>query len=116
MKEFRKGFMNVFFLGGLMVVLMCTLVLTEEAGRMRLKRNELQSMLAFDYRVEAYYLLLESGAIHADKESAYGSLMEYKLVDHSEGENDILIERIGETIHITGYFQGRQRGLYEISK
>lgn len=106
--------MNIFFIGGLMVILMCTLVLTEEAGRMRMKRKELQSMLTFDYRVEAYYLLVESGAVVPEKERSYGSLIDYGLVDYSQGENEILIERLGDRILVTGYFRGEVRGNYEI--
>lgn len=114
--KFSNGFMNVFFVGGLMVMLFCTLVLTEEASQMRLKRNELENMLAFDYRVEAYYLLLESGSISLEDTQAYGSLTRYELVDYREGENYIRIENREEMIRITGYFRGVERGFYEISE
>lgn len=116
MTKVRKGFMNVFFLGGLMVILLCALVLTDEAGRMRIKRSELESMLAFDYRVEAYYLLIESGAIAADEEKIFGSLSSYELVSYREGENYIMIEKLEDKVLITGHFNGRERCYYEIAQ
>ncbi|WP_312654216.1 hypothetical protein [Proteiniclasticum sp.] len=116
MERCGKGFINVFFLGGLLIILMCSLVLTEEAGRMRTKRAELENMLAFDYRVEAYYLLIESGALSCEKERAYGSLSVYEIEEHREGDNYITIEKLEDRTLIKGYFKGVERTSYEISR
>ncbi|MBO1263544.1 hypothetical protein J3A84_00630 [Proteiniclasticum sp. SCR006] len=110
----RKGFMNMFFTGALMVVMLCFLVLTEEAADMRYRSGELEEMLQFDYRVEAYYLLLETGSLTLTSERGYGSFTEYFIMDTYDEKRYIEITDREDHILIMGYFEGRERGHYEI--
>jgi hypothetical protein len=110
----RKGFMNMFFSGALMVVMLCFLVLTEEAADMRYKRGELEEMLQFDYRVEAYYLLLETGSLTLDGERGYGSFTEYFITDTYDEKRYIEITDCMDYILIAGFFEGSERGHYEV--
>ena len=73
----RSGFMNIFFMGAVFIVLFSFMVLTKEASDMRLRRAELENMLKFDYRVETYYLLLLTGQLTMEKEKGYGSFKEF---------------------------------------
>ena len=110
----RKGFMNMFFSGALMVVMLCFLVLTEEAADMRYKRGELEEMLQFDYRVEAYYLLLETGSLTLDGERGYGSFTEYFITDTYDEKRYIEITDCMDYILIAGFFEGSERVRYEV--
>ena len=110
----KKGFMNMFFTGALMVVMLCFLVLTEEAADMRYRRGVLEEMLQFDYRVETYYLLLETGSLTLDRERGYGSLTEYLIMDTCDEKRYIEITDRKDHILIVGFFEGAERGRYEI--
>lgn len=110
----RKGFMNMFFSGALMVVMLCFLVLTEEAADLRYKRGELEEMLQFDYRVEAYYLLLETGSLTLDGERGYGSFTEYFITDTYDEKRYIEITDCMDYILIAGFFEGSERVRYEV--
>lgn len=106
--------MNVFFAGALIMVLLCTLTLTREAGLMRIRRKELEMMLSFDYRMEAYYLLLSTGSLILAEDEAYGSFEAYALTDRRQEERFIRIQRSSEGIIIRGRLFGKDRGYYEI--
>lgn len=110
----KKGFMNVFFAGALIMVLLCTLTLTREAGLMRIRRKELEMMLSFDYRMEAYYLLLSSGAMILNEDEVYGSFEAYEFTDQWQEDRFIRIQRSNEGIIIRGRLFGEERGYYEI--
>lgn len=112
----KRGYMNVFFAGAVIVVLLLSLTLTREAGLMRIRMKEMQMMLEFDYRVEAYYLLLHSGALSLTEEEAYGSFEEYELTKEKNHERFIRIHKEGERTIIRGSLWGKERGYYEITK
>lgn len=112
----RRGFMNIFFLGAIFIVLLSFLVLTKEASDMRFRRRELENMLKFDYKVETYYLLLETGHLFMDKEKEYGSFNQLQIVDQFEEDRYIEIRNMEERILITGSLNGVERGYYEIRK
>ncbi len=112
----RSGFMNIFFMGALFIVLFSFLVLTKEASDMRLRRAELEHMLKFDYRVETYYLLLVTGQLTMEKEKGYGSFKEFMILDYFEEDRFIEIRTMEDTIVITGSLYGVERGYYEIRK
>lgn len=108
--------MNIFFAGAVMIVLFSFLVLTKEASEMRLRRRELEIMLKFDYRVETYYLLFETGQLSMGKEQGYGSFDEYVIKEHFEEDRYIEIRDLEELIVISGSLHGVERGYYEIRK
>jgi hypothetical protein len=112
----RRGFMNLFFAGAVMIVLFSFLVFTKEASDMRFRRRELENMLKFDYRVETYYLLLETGHLSMEKEKGYGSFDEYMIREQFEEDRYIEIKDMGDRIVIAGSLSGVGRGYYEIRK
>lgn len=112
----RSGFMNIFFMGAVFIVLFSFMVLTKEASDMRLRRAELENMLKFDYRVETYYLLLLTGQLTMEKEKGYGSFKEFMILDHIVEDRFIEIRVLEDTIVITGSLYGVERGYYEIRK
>ena len=108
--------MNIFFGGAVIIVLFSFLVLTREASDMRFRRRELENMLKFDYRVESYYLLLETGHLSMEKEKGYGSFDQYMIEDQCEEGRYIEITNMEDRIVISGSLSGVERGYYEISK
>jgi len=112
----RSGFMNIFFLGAILIVLLSFLVLTKEASAMRFRRSELENMLKFDYKVEMYYLLIESGHLFMEKEIGYGVFDQVLIADHFEKDRYIEIRNMEDRIVISGSLSGVERGYYEIRK
>lgn len=108
--------MNIFFAGAVMIVLFSFLVLTKEAADMRFRRKELETMLKFDYRVEAYYLLLETGQLSMENATGYGSFDEFVIEEHFKEDRFIEIRDMEDRIVITGFLSGVERGYYEIRK
>ena len=108
--------MNIFFLGAVFIVLLSFLVLTKEASDMRFRRKELENMLKFDYKVETYYLLLETGYLFMEKEKGYGSFDQLLIADHFEEDRYIEIRNMEDRIVIAGSLSGVKRGYYEIRK
>lgn len=99
-----------------MIVLFSFLAFTKEASDMKYRRRELEIMLQFDYRVEAYYLLLEAGQLAMEEEKGYGSFNEYEILERFEEDRYIEIRDEGERIVISGSLSGVERGYYEIRK
>lgn len=112
----KRGFMNIFFTGAVLIVLLSFLVLTKEASEMRFRRKELENMLKFDYRVETYYLLLETGYLLIEEEKGYGSFDQLLIEDHFEEDRYIEIRNMDDRILIIGSLSGVERGFYEIRK
>ncbi|MFH5835283.1 hypothetical protein ACHAL6_04290 [Proteiniclasticum sp. C24MP] len=108
--------MNIFFGGAVMMVLFCFLVLTKEASDMRFRRQELEQMLQFDYTVEAYYLLLDTGGLSLDQDRGYGSFNEYIIRESHDEDRYIEITDREDHIQLTGYYSGKKRVQYEIWK
>ena len=108
--------MNIFFLGAVIIVLLSFLVLAKEASDMRFRRKELEHMLKFDYKVETYYLLLETGYLIMEKEKGYGSFEQLLIADHFEEDRYIQIRDMEDRVVITGFLYGVERGHYEIRK
>lgn len=110
----KKGFMNIYFAGVCIMILIASMSLTGEAMKGRLKRNELEAMLQFDYRLEGYFLLLKSGSLSMAGDTCYGSLESYEWIAKRDPKTYILLIQTWEGIRLEGYFGGRLRKTYEI--
>ena len=111
----QKGFMNIYFAGICVFILLVSMTLTGEAMKGRLKRREYEAMLQFDYRLEGYFLLLKSGSLAMDGETSYGSLERYELTGQKGPETHIKLTQTENGIRLEGYFNGKLRKTYEIT-
>jgi hypothetical protein len=110
----KKGFMNIYFAGVCVVILLASMSLTGEAMKGRLRRNEYEAMLQFDYRLEGYFLLLKSGSLLMAGDTCFGSLESYELRAQTDTMTYIQLIREGDGIRLEGYFGGKLRKTYEI--
>lgn len=111
----KKGFMNIYFAGICVFILLVSMTLTGEAMKGRLKRHEYEAMLQFDYRLEGYFLLLKSGSLVMEGETNYGSLERYELKDQKEPKTHIKLTQTENGIRLEGYYNGKLRKTYEIT-
>lgn len=110
----KKGFMNIYFAGVCVVILLASMSLTGEAMKGRLRKNEYEAMLQFDYRLEGYFLLLKSGSLLMASDTCFGSLESYELRAQTDTKAYIQLIRTGDGIRLDGYFGGKLRKTYEI--
>lgn len=111
----QKGFMNIYFAGICVFILLVSMTLTGEAMKGRVKRREYEAMLQFDYRLEGYFLLLKSGSLAMDGETSYGSLERYELTGQKSPKTHIKLTQSENGIRLEGYFNGKLRKTYEIT-
>lgn len=111
----QKGFMNIYFAGICVFILLVSMTLTGEAMKGRLKRREYEAMLQFDYRLEGYFLLLKSGSLAMDGETSYGSLERYELTGQKGPKTHIKLTQSENGLRLEGYFNGKLRKTYEIT-
>ena len=106
--------MNIYFAAVCVIILLACMSLTGEAMKGRLRRNEYEAMLQFDYRLEGYFLLLKSGSLLMAGDTSFGSLESYEWVVVKDPKSYIQLTRMGEEISLNGYFLGKLRKTYEI--
>ena len=114
-REAKKGFMNIFFAGVCVFILMVGLSLTVEAMEGRMRRREYREMLKFDYRLEGYFLLLWSGSLEIPDGLAFGSLEGYEVLPSKAGETYITMNQEEGSILLQGYYEGKLRKTYEVA-
>ncbi len=112
----KKGFVHLFFMGVVLLLFMVFSTLTSEALGQKLMRKELEYKLKLDYATEAYYLLLREGELTADEGITYGDLQMEELRIEKAQNYYIQVDNKMDSISITGWFQGKRRGEYEIKK
>lgn len=110
----KKGFMNIYFAGICVIILLASMLLTGEAMKGRLKRKEYEAMLQFDYRLEGYFLLLKSGSLTMEGDTTFGSLESYEWIALRDPKTYIQLTRLGEGTSLKGYFLGKLRKTYEL--
>jgi len=113
-REKKKGFMNIYFAGVCVMILLASMSLTGEAMKGRLRRNTYEAMLQFDYRLEGYFLLLKSGSLSMDGDTCFGSLESYEWVAIKDPKTYIQLIQTWDGIRLEGYFGGKLRKTYEI--
>jgi|GEM_PF-1356682 len=109
----KKGFMNVYFAGVCVIILLASMSLTGEAMKERLRRNELEAMLQFDYRLEGYFLLLKSGSLTMEEGIRFGSLESYEWIAIRDPKTYIQLIQTWDGIRLEGYFGRKLRKTYE---
>lgn len=111
----KQGFMNIFFAGVCVFILMVGLSLTVEAMEGRMRRRDYREMLKFDYRLEGYFLLLWSGSLQIPDGLTYGDLESYGVLPSKAGETYITMEQEEGAILLQGYYEGKLRKTYEVA-
>ncbi len=112
----RRGFVHLFFLGAVLLLFMVFSVLTSEAMAQKLIRKEWEYKLKLDYTTESYYLLLREGELVAELGFSYGDLDLQALCLEKPQNSYVQVQNEGEMMTITGWHQGKRRGVYEIKK
>lgn len=87
-KKRKKGFINIFASFLLIFILGISLTLVREGLNYKVQIGSYERDLKFDYRLEAYYLILNLKFSREELNSMtltpYGSLDEYKLIGEKE--------------------------------
>ncbi|ETA82431.1 hypothetical protein [Youngiibacter fragilis] len=112
----RDGYISVLAATAVLFVFIAIQAIITESMGQRLRLTRYREQLAFDYRVEAYYLMVKEGNLEVPEGEAYGSLVSYSLDNEPQGDTFISISKSGGTITITGYLDGARRISYEIIK
>ncbi|MGB4589341.1 MAG: hypothetical protein WBI17_08925 [Clostridiaceae bacterium] len=115
-KSRKKGFMNIYFAGICVFILLASMSLTGEAMKGRLRRNQYEEMLQFDYRLEGYFLLLKTDSLTMEEGTAFGSLESYEWKALGDSDTYIHLIRTGADIRMEGYFEGKLRKTYDIKR
>lgn len=110
----KPGFIHLFFMGAVIVLFMVFMTLTSEAMDQKILRKEMELLLKLDYATEAYYLLLREGEMTAEEGLSYGNLAIDELCRDKESNPSIIIEKTGNNICITAWFNGDNKGEYQI--
>lgn len=112
----KNGRIHLVFLGGIFLLLLLGGRFVEEQSEFRYRRSEMESLLAFDYRLEAYYLLILSNELIIEEGVSYGGLEEYEVSEKPEGEFLIEIRRNPHEVEVVGYYAGEERQKYLIKQ
>ena len=112
-KTSKQGRIHLVMLGVVFLLLLVGLTFAEERAVLKIKQMEMKALLDFDYKLEAYYLLLLSGGLMIDEGVSYGSLEEYEVSEKPQGEFVIEFQKDTERVEIVGYYAGKERQRYE---
>lgn len=110
----RDGYISVLATTVVLFVFIAIQAIVTESMGQRLRLMRYREQLAFDYRVEAYYLMVKEGSLEAPEGEAYGSLVSYSLDSERQGDTFISISKSEGIITISGYLEGARRLTYEI--
>ncbi|MBP1920087.1 hypothetical protein [Youngiibacter multivorans] len=110
----RKGYISILATFAVLAVFIALQSIISESMDSRLKLIRYKEQLAFDYRVEAYYLMIREGNLDVPEGEAFGSLNSYSLESASSGDTWISIVTVGGVTSINGYLDKDRRGTYEI--
>ncbi|NLB20725.1 MAG: hypothetical protein GX829_07905 [Clostridium sp.] len=112
----EKGFIHVFFMGAVVILLMVFFNLTSQGMDQKIYRAELETKLKLDYATEAYYLLIREGEMWVAEGISYGDLTLNDLNQNLRANPYIEVDRKNHIIIISSWFKGERRGGYEIEK
>lgn len=110
----RNGYISVLATTVVLAVFIALQAIVSESMDQRLRLIRYREQLKFDYRVEAYYLMIKEGDLVAPEGEAYGSLVSYSLENAPSGDTWISISTKERVTAITGYLDGGLRASYEI--
>ena len=110
----RKGYISILATFAVLAVFIALQSIVSESMDSRLKLIRYKEQLAFDYRVEAYYLMIRGGNLEVPEGEAFGSLDSYSLESAFSGDTWISIVTVGGVTSINGYLDKDRRGTYEI--
>lgn len=110
----RNGYISVLATTVVLAVFIALQAIVAESMDQRLRLIRYREQLKFDYRVEAYYLMIKEGDLVAPEGEAYGSLVSYSLENAPSGDTWISISTKEGVTAITGYLDGGLRANYEI--
>lgn len=112
----EKGFIHIFFMGAVVILLMVFFSLTSQAMDQKIYRAELETKLKLDYATEAYYLLIREGEMWVAEGISYGDLTLNDLNQNLRANPYIEVDRKNHIIIISSWFEGERRGGYEIER
>ena len=112
----RNGYISVLATTVVLALFIGLQSIVSESMDQRLRLIRYREQLIFDYRVEAYYLMIKEGDLEASEGEANGSLVSYSIDHETSGDTWISISTAEGVTAITGYLDGVRRGTYEISK
>lgn len=110
----KQGFIHIFFMGAVVILLMVLLSLTSQAMDQKVYRAKLETMLKLDYAGEGYYLLIREGEMVVEEGISYGNLSLEGLSENRTSDPYIQVERQNHHITISSWFKGERRGSYEV--
>lgn len=110
----RKGYISILTTFVVLAIFITIQVIISESMDTKLRLTGYRYKLVFDYRVEAYYLMIKAGSLAVPEGEAFGSTYSYSLEYSKEGDTYISILTSEGVTTITGYLDGAMRGVYEI--
>lgn len=110
----RKGYISILTTFVVLAIFITIQAIISESMDTKLHLTDYRYKLAFDYRVEAYYLMIKTGSLDVPEGGAFGSIESYSIEYSKEGDTFISITTSAGVTSITGYLDGVRRGAYEI--
>lgn len=116
MNSEKKGSIHLVLMGGVFLLMLLGLRFAEEHSDFKYRRAEMEALLAFEYRLEAYYLLILADELKIEEGVSYGSLEGYEVAEKPEGAFVIEFQKNHRTVEIVGLYAEKERQRYSIKR